>query len=138
MATIKVQTNRVWIGDPCYVIHQELRDDVCGQLGNNGDPYVIKLKINEVDHEFIMVPTLHGDGVYIGSSEFKYGVDSGCLGIVPDALIDRTLSHLGVFLDVEVGKPIDVFRDEKGDISFIQGAGLLEQINTGLDVWGGD
>lgn len=95
--------NCVWIGDPCYVIPDELWDDVCDQgdgviefdfyelqdIGYLPPSFMGACQRAGVDNlKFILYGTAYGDGDYNSKSGFQYGVDSGCLGIIPEHLID--------------------------------------------------
>jgi len=147
----------VWIGDPCYVIPDGLWSNVCEQtfggktganavevgfkieftfeqlLKSNCNPEVIKACRNKDFLGFIQCGTMYGDGEYPSSTEFKYGVDSGSLAIVPDYLIPPEkfyeAKRLGQFLMVSGG--IGLETDGKGDFIFKDKSKVIEEIITG-------
>jgi hypothetical protein len=71
-----------YIGDICYFLKDELYDGVFGGKGYESGLYTRKS-----DGAFFMVDnTSWGDGCYIGSDRFEYGVDAGIIGIVSRSL----------------------------------------------------
>jgi len=133
--TIKTDTKRVWIGDPCYVIQDELWGDVCDQVfkGNNEVGHIITVNYNGKDLSFIQCGTLYGDGCYPSSSGFEYGVDAGCLAIVSEELVDRDSvldNKLGKYFDIESGS-ISLQTDGNGTFVFRDGEKVIEIIWTG-------
>ena len=144
--TIKTNTKRVWIGDPCYVIQDELWDDVCYQIFKGGHKevgFVITVKYNGQELSFIMCGTAYGDGCFNSQSGFEYGVDCGSLGIIPEELIHKgkhsmddlysgTDSELGQFFEIE-NDNISLQTDGKGTFNFFDGSKLIETIWTAGD-----
>jgi len=142
--TIKTNTKRVWIGDPCYVIQDELWDDVCYQIfkgGHKETGFVITVKYNGQELSFIMCGTAYGDGVFNSQSGFEYSVDCGSLGIVPEELIHKdkleeneiycgTDSELGKMFEIE-NDNISLQTDGKGTFIFSDGDKVIEKIWTG-------
>jgi len=134
--TIKTNTKRVWIGDPCYVIQDELWDDVCKQIYKNGNKevgHVITVNYNGKDLSFIQCGTAYGDGCFNSQSGFEYGVDSGCLAILPEELIheDYNLDDtLGFLFEIETDN-ISLQTDGKGTFIFKDGLKVIETIWTG-------
>lgn len=78
-------SGKFWIGDPCYV----LSDDVYYGVWN--DKY--NFKDGKIDTDdtlsFIVHGTAYGDGAYEGSNGFTYGVDSGTLAVIPIELVSK-------------------------------------------------
>jgi len=143
---------RVWIGDPCYVIPDQLWNNVCDQIfaGTErevnqiigfdfGDLRKAKVTDAMLDNcagrkcAFIQCGTMYGDGVYQSMSGFGYGVDAGCLAIVPDYLIDpekmEKAEQLGKFFDAS--DYIALLTDGKGMFTFYDAKGPLDIIETG-------
>jgi len=140
---------RVWIGDPCYVISEKLWDSVCEQSfpGNNVEGNVIEFTIQELGNagmesvhadlplKYLQCSTMYGDGEYSSYTGFDYGVDSGCLGIVPDYLIapDKygDAHKLGKFL--AVNGSITLETDGNGEFIFTNNGKLIETITTAYE-----
>ena len=111
IAIIGKETERVWIGDPCYVIPDELWDSVCEQIFKGGGREVgfkIRFTFDQIlnasisqeilqkcrvrdDSElvFLQCGTAYGDGTFDSNTGFSYGVDAGCLAIIPEYLVDH-------------------------------------------------
>jgi len=143
---------RVWIGDPCYVIPKELWDNVCNQIfaGTQRevnqiinfeylDLYTAKVHYMVLENcarrkiAFIQCGTMYGDGVYQSASGFDYGVDAGCLAIVPDYLIEPEVmeeaERLGKFFDAS--ECIGLRTGGEGTFVFYDANGIIETIYTG-------
>lgn len=143
---------KVWIGDPCYVISDQIWDKVCEQIfaGTErevnqiigfdfGDLRRAGVSDAVLDNcagrkcAFIQCGTMYGDGVYQSMSGFGYGVDAGCLAIVPDYLIDpekmEKAERLGKFF--EATDYIALLTDGNGTFTFYDATGPLEIIETG-------
>ena len=153
---IKFQNSpkRVWIGDPCYVISDKLWDTVCEQIFKGRDSEVgqiitfnfkqmIEANCLKADspHEdedqwsFIQCGTMYGDGLYESNTGFRYGVDSGCLGIVPDYLIApenlADAKRLGQFFELDKIESMSLITDGKGEFLFSVNESTIEMIFTG-------
>jgi hypothetical protein len=75
---------KYWIGDICYCLPDEIYDKIFGGVGGYSGGFY-----RHNDGGFFMVDgTSWGDGCYIGSDGFEYGVDAGIIGIVSEKLID--------------------------------------------------
>jgi len=87
---------KVWIGDPCYVIANEIWNKVCKQIFTGTEHEVnqiIKFDFGDLRRAgvsdavldncagrvcaFIQCGTMYGDGLYQSMSGFDYGVDAG-------------------------------------------------------------
>ncbi len=88
----RVQTfpaGKYWIGDICYCLNDKVYDAIFGGFGYDSGLYTHK------DGGFFMVDnTSYGDGLYVGSDGFEYGVDAGIIGIVSEHLVDKNNSAL--------------------------------------------
>lgn len=90
---------RYWIGDPCYFKDRETCQEGCdwGSIlhktleskdgsEDNDDwfgygAFPVKNPDDVKKEGYILcASTIHGDGCYVGSNEFVYGVDAGLLG----------------------------------------------------------
>jgi hypothetical protein len=143
---------RVWIGDPCYVIPDEMWKSVCDQIfaGTEREVnHVIKFEFRDLREAgvsgamldscacrklaFVQCGTDYGDGEYPSDSGFCYGVDAGCLAAVPDYLIDpkkmERAERLGKFFDAV--DYIALRTDGNGEFVFYDAMGILEIIETG-------
>jgi len=135
--TIKTNTKKVWIGDPCYVIQDKLWDDVCEQIFKGGQKevgFVITLNYKGNELSFIQCGTAYGDGCFDSQSGFEYGVDAGCLAIVPEELVDEenNIDDLGKIFEIETDN-ISLKTDGKGTFYFYDGTKLIETIWTAAD-----
>lgn len=78
-----MKAGKYYIGDLCYVLRDEIWDEVCGLLfhgwGNVLDDGLHKLKDGR---EFYIFSTAHGDGVYKDQVGFEYAIDSGTIGCI--------------------------------------------------------
>lgn len=71
-----------WVGDPCYAVDsQELWMEFLGASGFFQTSVVARVG----DKMIAAVGTAYGDGCYLGSDGYEYGVDAGLLGVVPVA-----------------------------------------------------
>lgn len=80
-----------YIGDICYALADEVYFGIWG--GNDfkdGQHHV-----SETDLDFAVASTAFGDGVYLGSNGFLYGVDAGNIGIVPLELVEKDINGCG-------------------------------------------
>lgn len=78
-------SGKFWIGDPCYV----LSDDV--YYGVWDDKYNFEDGKIDVDDKlsFLVHGTAYGDGSYQGTNGAEYGVDSGTLAVIPMDLVAK-------------------------------------------------
>jgi hypothetical protein len=130
--TIETDTKRVWIGDPCYILQDELWDDACNQIFKSGKEAVHVITVNDKGKKFSFVQcgTFYGDGCYPSQTGFEYGVDAGCLAIVPEELIHKDDNHdetLGQLFEIESGS-ISLQTDGKGTFIFSDGEKVIETI----------
>lgn len=81
---VRVPAGTYFVGDPCYAIPVEkwivwLEDSLYAT-----EPYVLDGTVE--GHRAVGVSTFHGDGHYSDNRGNRYSVDSGLLGVVPEAL----------------------------------------------------
>lgn len=98
-----------WFGDPCYAAG---KDDkawqewvaVASEASNDFSDPVSGASLGE--YPVVAANTLYGDGLYLGSDGFSYGVDAGCLSPVPGPLLEKMgidkseLDGLGTWINV--------------------------------------
>ena len=157
IAFISNETKRVWIGDPCYVIPDELWDSVCDQTfkGEREVGFKIEFTFEQLSEEnlphefiqncqgknaselvFLQCGTAYGDGVFDSNSGFEYDVDSGCLAIIPDYLVDSQKdTDLGHWFEItrpgEKSNKIALVTDGAGEFRFYISDDIIETIFTG-------
>jgi hypothetical protein len=140
---------RIWIGDPCYVIPDELWDCVCKQIyvGTEHEVnHIIQFELSDLSDvmrvncagkklAFIQCGTMYGDGRYYGFGSSTYPVDAGCLAAVPEYLIDHekidSANRRGTFFE-NVGC-IALRTDGNGQFVFSTAEKVIEIIETGDD-----
>lgn len=78
-------SGKFWIGDPCYV----LSDDI--YYGIWDDKYNFEDGIIDCGNglSFLVHGTAYGDGSYQGTNGAEYGVDSGTLAVIPMDLVAK-------------------------------------------------
>ncbi len=77
-----------YVGDICYVLDETLYDTFWGMVNDYKEG---KYTVNA--GTFVVANTAYGDGVYVGSDGFTYGVDSGTIGMVQSSIIDKNRKH---------------------------------------------
>ena len=82
VVTLVLPPGRYFVGDPCYVIPDNLWSDFC-DITFESQTYTIE---EFRGHLMLAGSTAYGDGRYADNNGQTYGVDSGMLGIVPEAL----------------------------------------------------
>lgn len=108
-----------YVGDICYAMRDDLYHDFWGgKLGFRSGIHTIP----EIGFAFAVDGTAYGDGSYIGSDGFDYGVDAGVIGVVPLELAAEDLYGGRVF--VQAGSAS--FRAEDGvfDITLPDGTAI--------------
>jgi hypothetical protein len=73
------QPGEYWIGDLCYVMHDEWQEVCKIMWGDLNAP--LETKLND-GRKFGMAYTLYGDGVYLDNYGNDYGVDAGLIGVI--------------------------------------------------------
>lgn len=109
-----------YIGDPCYVLPDEIYNEIWGDKYNFKDG-----KIEVGDKAFLVHGTAYGDGEYFDGIGTSYGVDSGTLALIPLELIkdNELIPDEGAY---EYGKVVygtkgslKYYDDETGMFEFI-------------------
>ena len=96
---VAVPAGKYVIGDPCYAVPRRLWGDLLDTCEIFERP-VGYLEIPGKKYYILAFGTAHGDGVYTGSDNFKYGVDAGLIGLVPyelavqSSMYDPDLSNI--------------------------------------------
>lgn len=75
-----------YVGDICYVLADNVYDDVWGKNGYEDGEFTVP----ETGLKFAVAGTAWGDGYYQGSDGREYPVDAGVIGIVPLELVEKT------------------------------------------------
>ena len=73
--TATLPAGRYYIGDITYVLKDSVSNYIFGDT--NYEPGHYKMK----NCEFMVGRTAYGDGSYLGSNDFAYGVDAAIIGI---------------------------------------------------------
>ena len=74
-----------YIGDICYALSDIVYDDVWGGANYADGIY----EEPETGLSFAVAGTAYGDGTYYDDGGHEYGVDAGCIGIVPLELCEK-------------------------------------------------
>ena len=97
----EIKSNKgIYVGDPCYVVYDDIYDNIWGEKYNYGDGVIKTDRGN-----FVVHGTYFGDGCY--GFSYRFPVDSGTIAIVPGELIDDKkvsqytggINSLGHFFD---------------------------------------
>lgn len=120
--TINSKT-KFYIGDPCYVLPDEIYYDIWGDK-HNFNPG--EIKIPNQNTSFSVVPTMVGDGSFVGNhfvnryldSAKVFGVDSGTIAIIPIELCKEDIDlDTGMVVD-HAGK-VSIELDEDNETIFV-------------------
>lgn len=119
----------IYVGDPCYVMYDDVYDNVWGEKYGYSDGVIESDK-----GTFVVHGTAYGDGEY--GYTYSFPVDSGTIAIVPGELVDfenkvknsdinsyghyfpgatmATLSYIDGVFRIKVGgeKPFLIYTDE--------------------------
>ena len=130
-----------YFGDPCYALKEELYDEwlnwgdenekMNGRWDNNG-----KFVHNGKD---IMVvdSTAYGDGCYQGTRLMPYGVDAGCLAVIPLEFCDETKDSFndGGWVNRDYCGTVKLITGEDGSFTLIDNKTRLqlEYVETGYE-----
>lgn len=81
-----------YIGDPCYVIDNDLWDEFCdATFAMKKDYGVFEFK----GYKCFVSSTNYGDGTYTDQMHRKYPVDAGIIGAIPIGLVKKDFKNLG-------------------------------------------
>ena len=92
--TINIKSGKMYIGDLCYALSDDIYDGVWGNQGHYEDG-----KYETQNGEFAMVGTAYGDGCYPGSDGMEYPVDAGIIGICDASLVNKDVHGYGTIVD---------------------------------------
>lgn len=83
MITDLMPAGKYWVGDLCYVMHEEW-DEVCGLFFKGRDDHGCNEGLFELKdgRKFVSFNTKWGDGGYYDEAENEYGVDAGLIGCI--------------------------------------------------------
>jgi len=129
--TIKTNSKRVWVGDPWYVIKDELWNDVSEQVYVDRSVEVVTLNYNGKELSFLLSETSL-EGVYNSQTGSVYIIDTGCVAIVPEELIDGRMESLGHFIELE-SDSISLEIDDNETFYISDGDKVIETIWTGRE-----
>lgn len=88
-AVIRTKTGKIYIGDICYALDDEIYDKFWGDEYCYADG-VFDYKTSQ----FVVSKTAYGDGEWEGSDKHTYFADAGNIGIVPGELIGKDKTNL--------------------------------------------
>lgn len=128
---VAVSAGRYYLGDPCYPFPNDGPDNhlwmellrSCAFFSATPDAHaearfgpwtgtpgpVGVVTLNGVTYPIVSFSTAHGDGGYMGTDGFEYGVDAGQIGLVPMALVEALntdlvwLAGCGTIIDTNIG-----------------------------------
>jgi len=88
-----------FLADPCYAVPDDLWTELLDSCDYFKEP-VGKVTKDGVEYSVLGFSTAYGDGCYVGSDGFSYGVDAGLIGLVPKALCsgDEFTETLGTWI----------------------------------------
>ena len=125
--------NGFYFGDPCYALKEDLyrewinwgeeRKKSEGRWCNDGKFVFDGKEIMVVDS------TAYGDGCYCGS-EMSYGVDAGCLAVIPLEFCDPSKNMDGLVMADYVGK-VTLETTEDGEFIVRGKNQVIETVYTG-------
>lgn len=114
-----------YIGDPCYVLSENVYSNIWG------DRYCFKDgKITDPTSGFSFAAegTAYGDGSYFDEDNNEYSVDSGTLALIPLELVEKHKNlYLGRTIEEQGEASMDV---TQGKFRFDMPSGLIIEIDT--------
>ena len=102
---VEMNANKVFIGDICYALDEDIYRKVWGEELGYEDGIV-----SSGDEIYAVVGgTAYGDGSYKGSDGIEYGVDAGVIGVTNLTYMDKdedeeSLNNLGKVVDIPSGR----------------------------------
>lgn len=78
---VEMPAGRYYIGDLCYVLRDEVWDEVCRLTISSGTCLEGKFTLSD-GRDFVMLGTKWGDGTYNDFMGRRYFVDSGTIGCI--------------------------------------------------------
>ena len=110
--TFNINSGKYWIGDPCYILNEQVYDEMIGNIGENEFDY--QYEVN--GHTITVLHTDHGDGSYLSDRGY-ISVDSGQIAAIPfDLIADQpeAMLQLGVFETLLAGEAYN----DNGELRF--------------------
>ena len=111
-----VVQGRLYIGDPCYVIPDDLWSNFCKQMSSDSFKESHQYYVQTLEFDWFAANTAYGDGVYPvkcnGRTIGQCGVDAGMLAAIPMQVLTLWDARptLGVVVNVPEPTPITVTR----------------------------
>lgn len=129
-----------YFGDPCYALDEKLydkwiewgekREKSEGRWCNDGKFVFEGKEIMVVDS------TAYGDGCY-GGYEMNYGVDAGCLAVIPLEFCDETKDSFadGGWINREFTGKVRFVTEDNGSFRLVDAktGNILEEVETGYE-----
>lgn len=101
-----------YVGDPCYVLSDEIYRNFWGEVCNWKDGIY---SVPTTEEQFAISGTAYGDGEYFDEYGRAYGVDSGTLSIIPLELVE----------DINEAKDCGYVTEKPGSVDFCFYNGLF-------------
>jgi hypothetical protein len=125
---------RLWIGDPSYIIGADNWSYACDFLRAAGcdDEDQLREHVYRVELDggiFFVAKTQHGNGNYIGKTNQRYSVESGMLAIVPENMITGNRADFGKIFMMKRGY-VELRRETDGYFLFSNSGEIIETIDT--------
>lgn len=131
--------NGFYFGDPCYALKEDLynkwiewgeeREKTEGHFCNDGKFVYEGKEIMLVDS------TAYGDGCYQGTRLMPYGVDAGCLAVIPLEFCDETKDSFadGGWINRDYCGTVKLMTEDDGSFTLIDEKTRLqlEHVETG-------
>jgi len=132
---VKVPAGTYYIGDLCYVINDDVWDEVCNAMFPDG----IHPKDGLIEvrgHQMISFSTMWGDGMYYGHG-YEFPVDAGLIGLISMDSLDE--NALGGKRDNEAEiADFGAIVEFKEDFECYSDNGYLVFGHIGIDTAGGE
>lgn len=112
---MKFPAGKYYIGDPCYVFEDDVWQKGCKQMfkdgrsvtDQEGGVFIEVIGDNGKIYCWWQADTDYGDGTYKDQYGYEYGVDAGCIGIVPFEMLDEPKGKFWSTYDGNVGRLVD-------------------------------
>ena len=151
LVTTKPVTRTYYVGDLCYVLNDDQWFTVCSHdfglcpIDNEYDPQgflepeLMTLEDESLGKPFYIFRTAYGDGVYLGTDENTYCVDSGTIGCIrtdyadPEKLADAVARGLGHLHQFDDDFSCSYCGNDNGTLWFDTAEGCVEIMTAGCD-----
>ena len=124
----KIKSNRFYIGDICYVLNEDLYQNIWGDKYGFKDG-IIDFGINQV----LVHGTAYGDGCYCDNEGNMYGVDAGVIGVVPEELIDWDKIEKDYGSKSKICEFGNVVTAQEAELSYEDGTFYINVTNNGYE-----